>query len=106
MNWTSAGEGGNDENTLILESDQLGAQYTQWFEGLWSRIDDRWLTGRPDPESLASGTACYDMSDNDFDRLADAADPGCGTAPPPLPELPPVKRVAKVGDRCPMPGEE
>ena len=60
MNWTSAGAGGNDENTLILKSKRLGAQYEAWFEGLWQRIPDQWLSGRPDPESRNSGTACSD----------------------------------------------
>lgn len=106
MNWTSAGQNGNDENTVLLESPALARQYQAWFDTLWSRIDDRWLTDRPDPESRASGTACSDGSDNDFDKLADGADPGCSSAPPPLPELPPVRIVSKVGGRCPLPGQD
>jgi len=88
MNWTSAGENGNDENTIIIRSKRHAAQYAAWFDTLWKRIDERWLTGRPDPESADSGTACTDGSDNDFDHLADAEDPGCSKRPPPLPRLP------------------
>ena len=106
MNWTSAGQGGNDENTLLLDSPRLAKQYQGWFDALWNRVDDAWLTAQPDPESRASGTACFDGSDNDFDKLADDQDPGCAESPPPLPELPPVKVVSKVGDSCPLPGEQ
>ena len=106
MNWTSAGEGGNDENTLIFESEAMGAQYAAWFEKLWTSIPDKWLKGRPDPESKNSTTACSDGSDNDFDHLADGKDPGCGSNPPPLPELPPVHVYAKRGDTCPEPGAD
>ncbi len=105
MNWTSAGERGNDENTLLLASERLGRQYRAWFDALWDSIDDRWLAGRPDPESRDSGTACADRVDNDFDHLVDGDDPGCGEHPPPLPALPPLQVVPKVGDRCPEPGE-
>jgi hypothetical protein len=90
MNWTGAGEGGNDENTLVFKSVSHGRAYQAWFDRLWDRIPDRWLTERPDPEGPESGGACQDGSDNDFDRLADASDPGCGAEPPALLPLPPV----------------
>ena len=101
MNWTSAGEYKNDENTLIIRSKSHGALYQKWFDGLWQQLDEASLTGRPDPESQASGTACTDGVDNDFDHLADADDPGCGASPPPLPALPEGRRVAKKpGQPC------
>jgi hypothetical protein len=50
---------------------------------------------RPDPESIDSGTACSDKSDNDFDDVRDADDPGCGPNPPPLDPLPPWRIVPK-----------
>ena len=97
MNWKAAGDNANDENTLIVRSPRLAAGYGVWFERLWRSIPDRWLArdARPDPESTASGSACADGIDNDFDRLVDAADPGCGSHPPPLANLPPHRLVAK-----------
>lgn len=96
MNWTSAGESGNDENTLVLHDATLAAQFDVWFQELWDDVDDRWLTDRPDPESQNSRTACTDGVDNDFDGLADAADPGCSANPPALPGLPPYRFVEKA----------
>jgi phosphatidylserine/phosphatidylglycerophosphate/cardiolipin synthase-like enzyme len=98
MNWTSAGEYSNDENTTIIHSKQHATQYTAFFDTLWASIDDRWLEENPDPESLDSGTSCRDGSDNDFDGLVDEEDPGCGENPPALPSLPPWRIVPK-GDR-------
>jgi phosphatidylserine/phosphatidylglycerophosphate/cardiolipin synthase-like enzyme len=89
MNWTSAGDDANDENVVIIHSAEHAAQYQVFFDDIWGMIDDRWLQGRPDPESKDSGSACSDESDNDFDDLDDAADPGCGDDPPPLSDLPP-----------------
>lgn len=89
MNWTSAGDNSNDENTIIIHDEALAAQYHAFFEGIWTSIDDKWLEGRPAPESLDSTTACFDGSDNDFDKLRDADDPSCGDNPEPMPDLPP-----------------
>lgn len=104
MNWTNAGEGGNDENTLIIRSARAASVYQRWFDRLWAAVDDRWLQGRPDPESWHSGTACSDGVDNDFDNLADAEDPGCSAQPPPLPLLPPhtIEPKPEEGCRPPM----
>ncbi len=95
MNWTSAGTGTNDENTLLIESRVYAAQYQRWFDRLWDSIPLRWLTHRPDPESRDSGFSCTDGVDNDFDDLADNSDPGCSPTPPLLPALPPQKIVPK-----------
>jgi len=100
MNWTSAGENGNDENTIIVRSKTHAAQYAKWFEQLWGAIDDRWLTDRPDPESKDSGRACMDGSDNDFDHKADKEDEGCSVNPPPLPALPQGKVMPKPDEGC------
>lgn len=100
MNWTTAGEGGNDENTIIIDSVHHAEQFHTWYDGLWRGISPRWLEENPDPESKDSGSACTDGVDNDFDKQADAADPGCGKSPPPLPALPPWKIVPKRGDSC------
>jgi phosphatidylserine/phosphatidylglycerophosphate/cardiolipin synthase-like enzyme len=95
MNWTSAGVKDNDENYLKIENRGLVSQYERWYESLWNAIPDKWLTGRPDPESQDSGVACTDKSDNDFDGKKDADDPGCGPNPPPEDPLPPFEIVKK-----------
>lgn len=100
MNWTGAGEEDNDENTVVLHSATHAAQYEAWFQRVWSRVPDRWLEGRPDPESAESGTSCVDGVDNDHDDLADALDPGCGPHPPPLAEAPPYQIVNSAGAKC------
>lgn len=100
MNWTSAGEGGNDENTLIIRSMKHGATFEAWFDRMWAAIPDTWLVGRPDPESRDSGAACTDGVDNDYDHLADDADPGCSDEPPPLPALPPYVILPKTTETC------
>ena len=89
MNWTSAGEGGNDENTLLLRSPRLATQFAAWFNSLWDRVDERWLHDQPLPEGRFSGTACTDGVDNDFDHAVDGSDTSCasedGSSGPPLP---------------------
>ncbi|MEZ4316767.1 MAG: phospholipase D-like domain-containing protein [Myxococcota bacterium] len=95
MNWTSAGESGNDENTVILRSEKHARQYEAYFQTLWDSISDKWLEGRPDPESMNSAAACFDNVDNDFDHLADEKDDGCSETPPDLEPLPPHWMVSK-----------
>lgn len=103
MNWTSAGEYDNDENTLIIRSPELAAQYHKFFDQLWAGIPERWASENPDPESRDSGSSCTDGFDNDYDQQADAADPGCSDDPPPLPELPPHWIVPKDQITCQHP---
>lgn len=100
MNWTSAGDGGNDENTMIIRSGAHAKQYAQFFDQLWGGLPDKWLQGRPDPESKDSTTACTDGVDNDYDHKPDAQDPGCGPNPPEMPALPPWEIVPKAGRPC------
>ena len=95
MNWTGAGEGGNDENTVLLYSKSKSSEYRAWFDTLWNRLPERWLQGRPDPESNESMTACTDGADNDFDGRVDEGDAGCGDKPPVLQASPPVSLVLK-----------
>ncbi len=96
MNWTSAGEWANDENTLLIRSSRLTTQFDHYYDEIWNSIPNRWAEPgrRPDPESLVSGTSCFDEVDNDFDDQADEADPSCSNDPPPLPELPPHEFVS------------
>jgi phosphatidylserine/phosphatidylglycerophosphate/cardiolipin synthase-like enzyme len=103
MNWTSAGERGNDENTIILRSGKLARQYRSWFQTVWERVDNRWLTANPIPESRDSGFACMDGTDNDFDHKDDAEDEGCSATPPPVPMLPAGKIVPKPKEGCRLP---
>ena len=84
MNWTTAGDSVNDENTLVIESASLGKQYENYFNKIWKSIPDKWLKQRPAPESLDSVNSCFDGSDNDFDSKVDQkgsgkylADDGC-----------------------------
>ncbi|MEL6343370.1 MAG: phospholipase D-like domain-containing protein [Myxococcota bacterium] len=95
MNWTSAGEGGNDENTMIVHSRRDADKFHDYFDGLWDMIPDKWLDGRPDPESWDSKNACKDGVDNDYDHEADREDPGCSRNPPPMDGLPPITVVPK-----------
>ncbi len=82
MNWTVAGASTNDENTLLLYDKGTASTVEAWIDRLWNSVPDRWLVGRPDPESADSVGSCVDGSDNDFDNLRDADDPGCGANPP------------------------
>ena len=106
MNWTRAGEFENDENTLVLKSPQLAATFESFFDHLWDSIPEEWgnALSRPDPESVASSTACTDGIDNDFDRRIDSSDPGCSNTPPPLPALPPHWTVDKADSPKPPQG--
>lgn len=106
MNWTAAGEGGNDENTIVVNSPAHAHAYHDFFEDLWGGIPDRWLEENPNPESLDSPPSCTDGSDNDFDRLRDDQDPGCTDAPPPMPPLPPYAVVPKADGYDLVKGEE
>jgi len=109
MNWTSSGEYNNDENTLLLRSPELAAQYHAFFERTWTALPDTLLAANPDPESQGSTTACSDGVDNDYDRAIDMEDPGCSASPPPLPPMLPWRVVPKVGGRLTcdidMPGQ-
>ena len=78
MNWTKAGEKKNDENTLIIKnSSKLGLQLSSFFEEMWDSIPTRWLQEDPYPESKESGTSCYDLIDNDFDKIIDSNEKEC-----------------------------
>lgn len=96
MNWTSAGESGNDENTIVVRSEPHAAAFHAFYDRIWHQTPERWLTGQPDPESSASPPSCTDGADNDYDGLADAHDPGCGPHPPAPSPLPPARIVPKT----------
>ena len=77
MNWTSAGESKNDENTLIIRNARDAKNYQVFFNLLWSSIDNKWLREEPLPESPDSHPSCNDTIDNDFDKLIDLNDKDC-----------------------------
>ena len=77
MNWTSAGESKNDENTLIIRNARDAKNYQVFFNLLWSSIDNKWLREDPLPESPDSHPSCNDTIDNDFDKLIDLNDKDC-----------------------------
>ena len=77
MNWTSAGESKNDENTLVLMNFHQAIRFKSFYKSLWNSIDDEWLKYEPRPESLESASSCEDGIDNDFDKKIDHLDEGC-----------------------------
>ena len=78
MNWTKAGEKKNDENTIIIKNSPKHAnQLFFFFEEMWNSIPARWLLEDPNPESKESGTSCYDLIDNDFDKIIDSNEMEC-----------------------------
>jgi phosphatidylserine/phosphatidylglycerophosphate/cardiolipin synthase-like enzyme len=93
MNWTTAGERNNDENVFLIDDREAAKKFAETFEQMWESIPERWLTGRPDPESPDSPGSETDGIDNDFDELIDAHDPGCGQNPSLLESLPPYRIV-------------
>ena len=97
MNWTSAGEYNNDENTMLIRSPELAAQYHEFFERTWTAMPDTMLVVNPDPESQMSTTSCSDGVDNDYDDHIDMDDPGCSASPPALPPMLPWRIVPKSG---------
>lgn len=96
MNWTSAGDLRNDENTLILRDVPAHVRtYDAAFEVMWRGIPDQWLAANPRPEGLESGMACRDGIDNDYDSKPDSQDPDCRTS------TPQAGRAAPTGSGCP-----
>lgn len=80
MNWSYSGDNVNDENTLVLRSARLAGELEAFFDRPWDGIPPKWGTrsALPGPESPESSPSCTDGVDNDFDKLVDGQDPGCG----------------------------
>ncbi|HEY3493293.1 MAG TPA: phospholipase D-like domain-containing protein [Polyangiaceae bacterium] len=91
MNWTSAGNANNDENTLYVRNAAFAAEFQTEFERQWSD-----LAGVPDCTAVSaegadssvcgssidctvscSSGSCCDGSDNDYDGHSDLTDEGC-----------------------------
>ncbi|MBR1754780.1 phosphatidylserine/phosphatidylglycerophosphate/cardiolipin synthase family protein [bacterium] len=77
MNFSMSGENKNDENAVIIENGSLAKHYKTFFNYLWTKIPDIWLTKIARAESFESIGSCYDGIDNDFDGDTDAKDSGC-----------------------------
>ena len=77
MNFSKSGESRNDENILIIENPYLTKYYKDFFNYLWEKIPDIWLTKNAASESHDSLGSCFDGIDNDFDGKIDSADSGC-----------------------------
>ena len=101
INWTSAGERCNDENTLLIRSKRLTFRFNNYYGRIWNSIPEKWSArnSRPDPESMDSGTACFDGTGNNFDNLADGNDPGFSRNPHAMQPLPPHTLVGRDNHR-------
>lgn len=77
MNFSNSGENKNDENCLIIENSEIASFYRGYFEYMWKKIPDFWLTHSASAESKYSIGSCNDGVDNDFDGKIDSADDGC-----------------------------
>lgn len=77
MNFSNSGENKNDENLLIVKNKRLTLFYRDFFNYLWGKIPDKYLTRAPRAESFESLGSCTDGIDNDFDGRIDNADEGC-----------------------------
>jgi phosphatidylserine/phosphatidylglycerophosphate/cardiolipin synthase-like enzyme len=92
MNWTSAGDRDNDENTLVVRDRALAAQFHAEFERQWADLPDAVICARVRAESAGSSQcgpkhdcshactsgACCDGVDNDHDGLIDLQEEACG----------------------------
>ena len=77
MNFSNSGERRNDENMLIVKNSRFAMFYREFFEYLWKKIPDKYLTQIPRAEGNESLGSCFDGIDNDFDGRIDKADEGC-----------------------------
>lgn len=77
MNFSRSGESANDENLLIIKNPEIAKFYKTFFQYLWKRIPDKWLTHNARAESQDSIGSCSDGIDNDFDGKIDMADDSC-----------------------------
>jgi hypothetical protein len=96
MNWTSAGENRNDENTILINDQKLANQFNSFFQDIWNSIPDKWLKERPSAESIFSVNSCNDGIDNDYDDRIDNLDSACINKTNELNKLPPIYIVNKT----------
>lgn len=77
MNFSKNGELKNDENVVLIKDKTLAIFYKKFFDYLWARINDYWLTHDVSAESVYSFGSCSDGIDNDYDGKIDSLDEGC-----------------------------
>lgn len=77
MNFSRSGETKNDENVLVIVNPKLAMFNRMFFEYLWKKIDNYWLTHDANAEGLDSPGSCSDGIDNDYDGKIDMEDEGC-----------------------------
>lgn len=81
MNWTQAGNTGNDENTLLITNNpKLATELSTYFESLWSSLSHTSISYDPRAEGPNSINSCFDGIDNDHDGQIDSKDSGCKTS--------------------------
>lgn len=71
MNFSYSGNTKNDENLIVLQNRGAAVFYRNFFEYLWSRINDYWLSHDVAPESKYSIGSLSDGIDNDYDGMID-----------------------------------
>ena len=81
MNFSKSGESRNDENLILLKNSEIAIFYKKFFNYLWSKIDNYWLTHDVSSESVYSKGSCCDGIDNDYDGKTDMEDEACRIKP-------------------------
>ena len=77
MNFSNSGENYNDENMLVIKSNEITKFYRKFFEYQWGKIDDKWLKYNARAEGKDSIGSCSDGLDNNYDGLTDKDDAAC-----------------------------
>ena len=77
MNFSESGENFNDENLIIIKDPYIAKFYKTFFEYLWAKIPDYWLTHKAHSESTDSIGSCSDGIDNNFDGKIDRFEELC-----------------------------
>ena len=94
FNWTAAANRHNDENTLLIRSAAVAAQFAAEFERQWSDLPDALVCAKVEAEGASSSEcgpaqdcskqcsagSCCDGLDNDHDGRIDAQEEACACA--------------------------
>ncbi len=77
MNFSNSGENRNDENLVVIDSEEIAKFYKQFFTYQWNKIDNKWLKLNARAEGKDSIGSCTDGLDNNYDGLTDSEDLAC-----------------------------